>query len=214
MQSASRRPGPGRVGGALEDDRVAGHERRGGRAGGERDRKVEWRDHGPHAVRPHHAAVARDEDVRRVVRQLELVALVRLEVLRVDVEEVHAFLRLAERLEPVLADLEHERGRDLVDALLEDPRDLAHQRDAGRRAGVAPGRESPVRGGEGGIDFLRARVREAADRDLVVDRAAAFLGRGGGNVLAVDVHRVGLAEARCASSRAPSRSARASPPAG
>ena len=133
---------PGRVGGALEDDRVAGHERGGGRARRERDREIERRDHGPDAVGPHHAPVARDEDVRRVVRQLELVALVRLEVVRVDVEEVHAFLRLAERLEPVLADLEHERRRDLVDALLED---AARPCASARRASPCRRRARPGR---------------------------------------------------------------------
>ena len=136
---------PGRVGGALEHDGVARDERGGGRPGGERDREIERRDHGPDTVRTHHALVARNEDGRRIVRQVELVALVGFEVVRVNVEEVHALLRLAERLEPVLADFERERGRDVVHALLEEAGDLAHERDARRHAGIAPGRGGALR---------------------------------------------------------------------
>ena len=204
---------PRRVGGALEDDGVAGHERRGGGAGRERDREIERRDDGPHAVGPHHALVARDEDVRRVVRQVELVALVRLEVVRVDLEEVHAFLRLAERLEAVLADLEHEGRRDVVDPLLEDAGDLAHQRDAlrepaSRQAGkarsaaliaastsfaLACGKRPIAIGCRSGCGAPRSRRRERPCRRRTSD-ASGRAGR--------------------ASSRARARSARASPPAG
>ena len=55
---------------------------------------------------------------QRVVRQLVLVAAVLLEVVGVVPEEVDRLLRLAERLHPVLADLEGECRRNFVDARL------------------------------------------------------------------------------------------------
>ena len=57
---------------------------------------------------------------QRIVRERHVVALPALELGRVAREEVRGLLRLAERLHAVLADLERERGGDLVDALLDE----------------------------------------------------------------------------------------------
>ena len=50
--------GPRRVLGRLVDHGVAGHQRRGRHAGGQRQREIEWRDADEDAVRPQHVGVA------------------------------------------------------------------------------------------------------------------------------------------------------------
>src|SRR5207248_3016937 len=60
-------PRPRGGGGALQHDGVAGHERRGGRAARERERKVERRDDHPRPVGLEHATVVRGVRGERVV---------------------------------------------------------------------------------------------------------------------------------------------------
>ncbi len=146
-EQASR---PGRIRRALDDDGVAGDERSGRRAAGERERKIEGCDHDPRAIRAHDAAVARDDVRQRVVRQLVLVAAVLLEVVGVVPEEVDRLLRLAERFHPVLADFEGECCCDFVDARFHDVRDTAQQAHSFAARCGAPRRERLVRGVHGG----------------------------------------------------------------
>ena len=65
------------------------------------------------------------------------------EVVGVVVEEVDRFLRFAERLHPVLADLQGQRRGDVVDALLHQVADLAQQARALGDRECAPGRDTP-----------------------------------------------------------------------
>ena len=98
-----------RRGRRLEDDRVAGHQRRAGRAGGERHREVERADDREDAVRPEDRAGV-DGRVAEVVHRV-VVAVVVLHRLGVVAEEVGRLLDLAERLDPVLADLDRHAAR-------------------------------------------------------------------------------------------------------
>ncbi len=127
-------PGPRRVGRALEDDRVAGDERRGHGAAGEGEGEVEGRDHRPHAVGLEDGAVVGAVAGERVVGQDVVVVPVPLVLRGVAGEEVGRLLGLAERLHAVLADLQGEGGADRVDALLEERRDAPARGARARRA--------------------------------------------------------------------------------
>ncbi len=81
---------------------------------------------------------------QRIVRQFVLVAGVLLEIVGVMPEEIDGLLRFAERLHAVLADLERERRRDLVDALFHDVGDATQQPRALRDRRGAPGQEMHV----------------------------------------------------------------------
>jgi hypothetical protein len=164
--------GPGRVRRTLEHDRVAGDERRGGRPARERERKVERRDDDPRAVGLHDRAVVARVAAQRIVGQAMVEALT-LVVVAVMREEVGRFLRLAERLHAVLADLERERGRDVVDALLDLRRDGAEQAAAFDDRRAAPAREGRVRGAHRAVGVGGGAVGEAAEQDGAVDRGSA-----------------------------------------
>ncbi len=164
-------PGPRRVGRALQHDGVAGDQGGRHRAGRQRQGKVERRDHHPRAVRAKHAAVARGGAGDRIVRQVPLVGVVALELIGVDLEEVGRFLRLGERLQAILADLEHQGGGDVVDALGDQCADLARQLAAALRRRGAPGGEGSGGGRHGRLDILAAGVAEGAQTQAFVYRA-------------------------------------------
>ena len=91
-------PRPRRGGGALQHDGVAGHERRGGRAARERERKVERRDDHPHPVGLEHATVVRGVRGEGVVGERAVEGAAALEIRGVQAEEVGGFLSLGQRL--------------------------------------------------------------------------------------------------------------------
>ena len=94
--------------GGLQHDGVAGHQRGTGRAGREGRREVERADDREHAVRPEDRPGV-DGGVAEVAHRV-VVELVVLGGLGVVADEVGGLLDLAERLDPVLADLDgHER---------------------------------------------------------------------------------------------------------
>ena len=107
------------------------------------------------------------EVVHRVV-----VAVVVLHRLGVVAEEVGRLLDLAERLEPVLADLDRHQARVAHLALADQVGGLADQRQA-----VAPRRRGPRRlgaagGGDGVLDVAAGALREVPEDDVRVDRRA------------------------------------------
>ncbi len=92
--------------GRLDDQRVAGDQRRAGRPGDERRGVVERGDHGPHAVRAHH--VAGDLGLAEAFhRHREPVVLAH--GVGVVADQVGGLLDLADRLQPALAVLPSER---------------------------------------------------------------------------------------------------------
>ena len=128
-------------------------------------REIERRDHHPHAVRPHHAAVARDHAVERIVRQRVLEAVVRFEVVGVVVEEVDGLLRFAERLHAVLADFQRQRGGDVVDALprIRSPTLRSSARAFGDAACARQAGHAACAAAHRGVDVARVGERELAD---------------------------------------------------
>jgi hypothetical protein len=188
--------GPRRVARALEDDRVPGDERRRDRAPGEGEGEVEGRDHRPHPVGLEDRAVVGAVAGERVIGQDVVVVPVPLELVGVAGEEVGRLLRLAERLHAVLADLEGEGGRDRVDALLEEGRHALHEAHALGRGRGPPAREGRLRRGHGPVHVAFVPEGEAAEDEPAVHRAALLVRPRGGHVPAVEVHRVGGAQAR------------------
>ena len=132
--------------------------------------KLNGRDHGEHAVRAQDRAGV-DRRVAEVVERV-VVAGVVLHRLGVVADEVRRLLDLAERLDPVLADLEaHDRG-------------LVHQPVADELGGAAKDRQAlPPRRRRPGrlrgacrrdrvVDVVRDARREGPEHEVAIDRGA------------------------------------------
>ncbi len=154
----------------LQHDGVAGDERRARRAGGEGHREVERTDDREDAVRPED----RPGVDRRVaeIAHLDVVAAVLLHRVAVVAQEVRRLLDLAERFDPVLADLEaHDRGlvhEPVADELGGTPDDLEPFAPRGR----GPGRLSGSGGRDGVVDIARRALRERPEDQVAIDRRA------------------------------------------
>ncbi len=205
-------PGPGRVLGRLVDHRVAGHQRRRGHAGRQRQRKVEWRDAGEHAVRPEHIGVPLHRGDPRH-RTHEAVGI--LDLLAVVIDQVGGLFRVAHGLEPALAHLEaHQRGQ-LVLPLSDDGRPHAGAR---RPAPARAGGPSPACARRAAATAASTCVGVAQRRSVPApgwcrsgDRSTSgsspCLHR-----LAVDVERMQSARHRAGPGPAPHRSGGETPP--
>ena len=152
----------------LVDHRVAGQERAADRAGGEGHREVERADDREHAVRPQDRPGV-DRRVAEVVHRVvvEVVVLGRLGVVA---DQVGGLLDLAERLEPVLADLERHVRAVAHLALGDELRGAAQDLQA-----LLPGRVPPRgRGAARGLDRLlhvaAVALREGPDEQVPIDR--------------------------------------------
>ena len=101
--------------------------------------------------------------LQRIVRQRDVEAVVRLEIVGVEVEEVGGLLRLAQRLHAVLADLERERRGDVVDARsIDQSRDLLQQAHALGDGGAAPAGNAACAAANAAFDVLGVGERELA----------------------------------------------------
>ena len=177
----------------LEDDRVAGHQRRGRRTARERHGEVEGADDGEDAVRPQDRAGPDGGVAERVERPIEVrLALGRV---RVVADEVGALLDLAERLDAVLADLDGHQAGVLHLALADQLRGAAQEREALGPAERSPGRLRGARRGDRVADVLARGRRETADEDVGVDGRAQLEGRVARALAAADDVRVVLTEA-------------------
>ena len=105
--------------------------------GREREREVERRDHGPHAVRPQHAGVSLARAERA---HLLLEPVVRLDLVAVVRHQVGRLLDVADAFEAVLAGLVAHDGRQLPPVIADRVGHGAHLRDA-----LAPGQRGPRR---------------------------------------------------------------------
>ncbi len=128
----------------LVDDRVAAEQRAADHGDRQRHREIERRDHAEHADRAQH-------DARRLLREgaLHVVreAALALHLVAVIAHEIDRLLRLADRLEARLADLDQAGDADIVFAAVEDVGGAAQRRHA-----LGPGRGGPARrGGLGGF---------------------------------------------------------------
>ncbi len=175
----------------LVDDRVAGHERAARGPAGECHREVEGADHGPDAVRLEHRPGV-DGRIAEVAHGV-VEAVVGLDLVAVVADQVGRLLDVAERLEPVLADLDRHQGRELHLALADQVRHAAHDRDALEPRRPGPARGGGAGGGDGVADVRAGAFREVAD-ERAVDRRALLEGFPGRAPLPVDVDAVGAAE--------------------
>ncbi len=149
----------------FEHGGVAGDERRAERARRQRHREVERRDDGPDAVGAHDVArcFAFDEAAHGHGEPV-----VRLHLVAVVADEVGRLLDVAERLEPVLADLHRHQRRelaavlgDLVGGPLEDRDPLLPRRRRPRGRGFA-------RRAHRVVHVVVGRVREPADEQVAI----------------------------------------------
>ena len=176
-----------RIARRLEDDGVSRGERAAGGSCRERERKIERRDDGPHAIRPQHADVVfagpeRTHFFDESVVLLDLIAVVG--------HQIGAFFDVADAFEPVLADLvAHQRG-ELVAVVANRIGDAAHVREP-----VLPRERGPcgirrARRGDRRLHVLAIAFLKRAEGDARVDGAAIVELRIRLEVLAVDVEKM------------------------
>jgi 8-oxo-dGTP pyrophosphatase MutT (NUDIX family) len=193
---------PGGIARHLEDHRIAGNQRGGDRRTRQSEREIERCDNGPRAIRLEHGSVAADESLQRVVGQAPLEPLVVFHLVAIPFDQVGGLLYFTERLHPVLADLQRDDGRDVVDALL-DQRSRAPQHVDAFLPGLGcPNRTGVLGGVYGRVHVVRRSGLEARQQPVPVDRRANLLdlavaghapaGRG----LPADQQRVFAAELR------------------
>ena len=139
----------------LVDHGVAGQERAADRAGRERHREVERADDGEHAVRPEDRPGV-DRRVAEVVHRV-VVEVVVLDRLGVVADQVGGLLDLAQRLEPVLADLERHVRAVAHLALGDELRGAAQDREALLPGRVPPRRRGAARGRDRLLHVARGR---------------------------------------------------------
>ncbi len=178
----------------LEDDRVAAEQGGSRRAAGQGHREVERADDGEDAVRPEHGPGV-DRGVAEVAHRV-VVAVVVLHRLRVVAQEVGGLLDLAERLDPVLADLDrhvggvrHQVVADVLGRATDDGDALAPGHRGPRRLGG-------TRCGDRLVDVRRGGGRERPEEQVPIDRRARLERLGAIAPLAVDVVLVLPAELR------------------
>ena len=177
----------------LQHDRVPGDERAAGRTGGQRERKVERRDHRPHAVRPHHAGVVlaraeRAEPGGEAVVLFHLIAVV--------LHQIGRLFDVADALEPALARFVSHERRELPAPRANAVGGFLHQRHALTPRARAPrGKRGPGRR-NGVAHLLAAAALERAEQDARVDRAAIVELTRAAHGLPPDHHRIALAEGR------------------
>ena len=100
-----------RIARRLEHDRISRGKRAARRSRRERERKIERRDDGPHAVRPQHADVVFAGPERPHLFDESVVLL---DLIAVVGHEIGAFFDIAHAFEPVLADLVTHQRREVV----------------------------------------------------------------------------------------------------
>ena len=175
-------PQRGRIGRRLEDDRVAGDERRGDLPGRDRDREVPGRDRADDPDRHAHRHVELVAELGRRGLAEQPPALAAHVVAHVD-----RFLDVAAGLGRDLSHLVgHEVGH-LVLALDEELREAVEDLAALRRRYEPPVLVRLLRRGDGAVDVVRPRLREDPD-ELAVGRARGLerLAGGGVHPLAAD----------------------------
>ena len=149
----------------LGDDGVARDQRRGDRPQQQRHREVEGPDHRPHAVRAHDAPAALGAAGGAHLRGK---APVRGHLLAVVVDQHHALVDLAQRLQQRLADLVRKDRRELVASLGDGGRDSADDPHPLAPIGRRPlPREAP-RDGNGSLEVLERGGGEAPHQHAAV----------------------------------------------
>ena len=153
----------------LDHDGVAGRQRRARRPAGERGREVERRDDRPHAVGAQHVGrgLGRVQPAHGLLE-----AVVVDELVGVVADQVGGLLDVAERLEPVLAHLDRQEGRDHVAPLGDQVGAGLEEADAVPPRRVGPGRGERLGDADGLGDVGGGSLDEPADQDVGVDGRA------------------------------------------
>ena len=113
-----------------------------------------------------------------------------LEFIGIAAEEVSGFLRLAECLHAILADLQRQCRGNTVDALLDELRDALQQLDARRQRAAPPRRPGALRRLHRRFNIGRAGQRERAQYLALIGRIAGFSQRARVVIGAIDVERL------------------------
>ena len=161
--------GPGRVFRRLVDHGVARGERGRRHPGRQRERKIERRDAGEHAIRSEDVGVPLDrrDPPHRADEPVGL-----LDLRAVVIDQVGRLLRVAHGLEPALAHLQAHDGGELVLALPDEGGRAPEHREP-----LAPGEPGPaalrlVGRGDRAIHVRRPGDREPSQHEAGVDRRA------------------------------------------
>ncbi len=173
----------GRLLGGLEHDGVAGRQRGGDHAGGDREREVERRDHAGDAAGDvaHRVALARHLDERAAVGERE-------RALGVVLEEVDRLGDVTVGLRPRLAALAHGQRRELVAARAQDAGGARERGGALGRGALGPQLLAALGGGDGVAGVLRGGAVGVGDDGRRMARVHRGEDLAGDDVLA-DQHR-------------------------
>ena len=184
LEHARQRHDRGRgVRGRLDDDRVAGDQRRHRLPRRDRHREVPRRDQRADADRLPDAHRELVGQLRGRREAEEAAAFARRQVGHVD-----RFLHVAARLGEDLAHLARHQPRQLFLVALEDLAGRVEDLGAARRRSVLPAREGLLRRRDGRVHVPLVALGEQADEVIAVGGVAVFerLARGGRNPLAAD----------------------------
>jgi hypothetical protein len=124
---------------------------------------------------------------QRVVGQGVVESPLLVEVVAIAIEEISSFLHLAKRLHAVLADLECDRGTDVVNALFDDLAHAPQQVAAIGRRSASPARKSGFGCGHCLSNVLPAGDRETPQDGVRIDGADIVPQGIAADVFAVDV---------------------------
>ncbi len=151
-------------------------------------REVERRQHRPYPERPQHRAVALT-GIDAV--QLPHEPVVLLHLVSVGVDQVGAFLHLADRLRAVLACFQDQQRREPELALPDQLRGLPHHPHPVHVRQAGPGGIGPLSRRHGIVDVLSGAGLEPRQQQVAVGRRAHFKGVAAFTLLPLDEHRVG-----------------------
>ncbi|MNS98276.1 hypothetical protein D3C72_1326400 [compost metagenome] len=151
----------------LVHNRVARQQGRADHVDGKRQRKIEGRDDGEHAVRPQHVMRA---FIGKCAGQRLAVAVAAFRLIAVVADQVHRFFGFAQRFQARFPDFDDGAHRKVVLAFGQHRRQPAKHLDAGGPALRGPGRLRAPGAVDGQLDDVAPRSGKAPDQQAVVDR--------------------------------------------
>ncbi len=181
---------PGRIGGGLDNDRVAGHEGRARRAASEGKREVERADDEPDAVGAQHGNVGRIVVGQRVFAEGLDVAVVGFHLVAGVINQVGGLLHVANGLHPVFAHFQRHSGAQAKQPFFDESGRFAQQGDPLLPGSAAPHREGLARSGQCLAGVLRVAFLHQGQHHVGIDRGTVlelFIRK---NIPAIDEHGI------------------------
>ena len=157
----------------LEHHRVPRQDGRRRRSAGEGDRKVEGRNHAPHAIGLEQAGVAMVLALGKLALDE---ALVLLHVIAVGADEIGRLLHIAQSLQAILAHFQAVHRGNVEEPLADERGHFAQQGNALLPGRGAPGREGGARRLDRPVDVAGCAVLEVAHDHAGVDGAVGGIG--------------------------------------